>query len=315
MALNGIDISNWQAGIDLPSVPADFVICKATEGVTFVDPYCDGFMQKAMNIGHKVGVYHFASGGDAVAEADFFVDNVQGYVGKAILVLDWEADALRQGPGWAKTWLDRVTERTGVRPLLYTSKSVCREYDWFAVVVGDYGLWMAQYPDYSETGYQSDPWTDQYGVGAFSGWVMHQYTSTGRLNGYNGNLDLNIFYGDAAAWDAYATGGGKVTTGDQKTTETPKKKSVNKLAQEVLNGKWGDGEERKRRLTDAGYSYDKVQQRVNELLGQGTKSVNKLAREVVAGKWGNGQDRKNALTAAGYDYDAVQRRVNEILSK
>ena len=35
MALNGIDISNWQKGIDLSKVPCDFVICKATEGTGY----------------------------------------------------------------------------------------------------------------------------------------------------------------------------------------------------------------------------------------------------------------------------------------
>ena len=62
MALNGIDISNHQKGLNLKDITCDFVICKATEGTTFVDKYCDGFMQQAMKLGKKVGVYHFASG-------------------------------------------------------------------------------------------------------------------------------------------------------------------------------------------------------------------------------------------------------------
>lgn len=36
MALNGIDISNWQAGIDLSVVPCDFVIAKATQGTSYI---------------------------------------------------------------------------------------------------------------------------------------------------------------------------------------------------------------------------------------------------------------------------------------
>lgn len=91
------------------------------------------------------------------------------------------------------------------------------------------------------------------------------------------------------------------------------KKSVEELAKEVLAGKWGNGDDRKSRLTAAGYDYGAVQARVNELCRQKSKSVDELAREVIRGKWGNGQDRKNRLTAAGYDYNAVQKRVNEIL--
>lgn len=87
------------------------------------------------------------------------------------------------------------------------------------------------------------------------------------------------------------------------------------IAQEVIEGKWGNGQDRKNRLTAAGYNYDEVQNYVNKLLSHpAKKSIDEIAREVIAGKWGNGADRKNRLTAAGYDYDAVQKRVNEILS-
>ena len=96
---------------------------------------------------------------------------------------------------------------------------------------------------------------------------------------------------------------------------TVSSKSINELAQEVIQGKWGNGEERKNRLISAGYDYSAVQAKVNELMGgiKSTKSVDQLAREVIYGYWGNGQDRKNRLTAAGYDYSAVQNRVNELL--
>lgn len=92
-------------------------------------------------------------------------------------------------------------------------------------------------------------------------------------------------------------------------------KSIDELAAEVIQGKWGNGEERKRRLTAAGYDYATIQAKVNELMGKKTttKTVNQLAREVIYGYWGNGQDRKNRLTAAGYDYATVQKRVNELL--
>lgn len=98
-----------------------------------------------------------------------------------------------------------------------------------------------------------------------------------------------------------------------KTTSTTK--TVDELAREVLNGVWGNGEDRKQRLTAAGYDYNAVQAKVNELMGAATptKSIDELAREVIAGKWGNGADRKNRLTAAGYNYSAVQARVNELL--
>lgn len=95
-------------------------------------------------------------------------------------------------------------------------------------------------------------------------------------------------------------------------------KSVDNLAREVLAGNWGNGQDRVNRLTSAGYDYNAVQNRVNEILyGSASKpagkSIDTLAREVIRGDWGNGQDRKNRLERVGYDYHAVQRRVNEIL--
>ena len=84
------------------------------------------------------------------------------------------------------------------------------------------------------------------------------------------------------------------------------KKSVDVVAKEVLAGKWGNGEDRKKRLQAAGYAYGAVQAKVNELVkGSGKKSVEAVAKEVIAGKWGNGEDRKKKLQAAGYDYGAV----------
>lgn len=93
-------------------------------------------------------------------------------------------------------------------------------------------------------------------------------------------------------------------------------KSISEVAQEVIQGAWGNGDVRKNALTAAGYDYAKVQAEVNRILGGGStvpkKSVNELAKEVIAGKWGNGDARKTALTNAGYDYSAVQKEVNRI---
>lgn len=98
----------------------------------------------------------------------------------------------------------------------------------------------------------------------------------------------------------------------------PAKKSVNDIAREVINGAWGNGDDRVRRLQAAGYNYNEVQNAVNSILKGGsgataTKSIDTVAREVIAGKWGNGTDRKARLQAAGYNYNEVQARVNKLL--
>ena len=80
-------------------------------------------------------------------------------------------------------------------------------------------------------------------------------------------------------------------------------------ALDVMAGKYGNGEERRARLTAAGYDYWAVQHLVNGL----AKGYDKVARDVIAGKYGNNQARINALTAAGYDAQLVQDLVNAIL--
>lgn len=100
---------------------------------------------------------------------------------------------------------------------------------------------------------------------------------------------------------------------DMKPASTIKKKTVDEIAKEVLEGKWGNGAARKKAITKAGYDYEDVQDRVNEL-SSGKKSVTTIAKEVLQGKWGNGAVRKSKLKAAGYDYDEVQKAVNKLLA-
>lgn len=201
--LNGIDIASWQYDINVPVVDADFVIVKATGGIGYTNPYFRSHADAVIRSGKLLGLYHYARekgcSGSATQEADFFCNAVADYVGKAVLVLDWEADALELGPSWAKKFLDRVYKRTGVRPLIYVSKSTTWYYDW-SQVARKYKLWVAQYPNYETTGYKENPWTDNNGYGAWSAPTMFQYTSSGRISGYGGNLDLNKFYGNRSAW-------------------------------------------------------------------------------------------------------------------
>ena len=98
--------------------------------------------------------------------------------------------------------------------------------------------------------------------------------------------------------------------------ETNKKEyNVDAVAKDVIAGKYGCGDDRRKALEAAGYSYITVQTRVNELVkaASAKKTVDTIAREVIQGKWGNGSERKRRLTKAGYDYSAIQKRVNELL--
>lgn len=223
MSLKGIDISNHQRGLDLSKIDCDFVIIKATEGKSYVDKSCDGFFQQALSLGKKLGVYHFANNSDNTAqqEADWFIQNTRGYIGKAIPVLDWEDNVTDNVP-WALEWLQRVEQAYGCKPLIYMSESVVNRHDWSPVANANYGIWVAKYrdnlPDYN---YDMSKAGNMPNIKYWSTMALWQWTSTGRLNGWNGNLDCNVFYGDATAWDKYLGSGSGVVTPSNPKPSTP----------------------------------------------------------------------------------------------
>lgn len=210
--MRGVDVSNWQCDIDTYTLDADFVVAGATWGVGGFNNMCltNGVNQaanyqlgRAVDSGKSIGVYHYAMGRDANTEADFFIDNVRGYVGNAVLVLDWESqDNSSFGNGaWVETWVRRVHDRTQVWPIVYVQASALGQLTQF--VREHCGVWVAQYASMNATGYQETPWL----YGAY-GEAMRQYTSNGYVSGYAGRLDLNYFRGERWQWDAYAHGDG-----------------------------------------------------------------------------------------------------------
>lgn len=203
--LKGIDVSNHQRGMDLSKVDCDFVIIKATEGKSFVDPSCDTFFQQALSLGKKLGVYHFANNSDNTPEqeADWFVNNTKGYIGKAIPVLDWE-DNVKYDVSWALKWLQLVEQAYGCKPLIYMSESTVNSYDWSSVANANYGLWVAKYRDKNaDYNYDMSMAGRNPAVNYWKFYALWQWTDVGRLDGYNGPIDCDVFYGDAAAWDKY----------------------------------------------------------------------------------------------------------------
>ncbi len=214
--LNGIDIASpYQNGIDIASTGSDFVIVKATQGTHYTNPKMTTWADQTLSQGRRLGLYHFVEAqSDPVQQADYFVRAAGPYVGRAVLVLDWEniyvsgqctSDALSKGVSWAKQFLDEVYKKTGVRPMIYTSKNVTTAYNWSSVANAGYRLWGAQYLykyyDNPVYGFVTDP-TLSSSWGAWGSPTIYQYTSRGRLNGFSGDLDLDYFYGSRADWDA-----------------------------------------------------------------------------------------------------------------
>lgn len=266
MSLNGIDISNWQQGIDLSKVPCDFVIAKATQGTGYVSPDCARQIEQARQTGKRFGVYHYVSGGNAVAEANYFVDNCANWVGKGLFCIDWESNenSAWGNEGYLEQVIAQVKARTGIPPIIYVQAS---RYAQVAAVANrqNCGLWIAQYADMNATGYQDAPWNE----GAYA-CVIRQYSSSGRLPGYGGNLDLNKFYGDGAVYDKYVTGGGSGSTAAPSQPSDPLAgRSDDDLANAVIRGEFGDGDGRKQKL---GARYGAVQALVNQKLAKPASS-------------------------------------------
>lgn len=285
--MRGIDISNWQAGMDLTAVDIDFCICKATEGLGYVDPTCDGFIEQCKSNNILWGFYHFARENNPEDEAQFFYDNCKNYFNHGIPILDYETENYCN-KDWCERFINKVHELSGVWCIIYISASRCIEYvgSW---IPNECGLWVAGYP------YVMTDWTQDempYNVYPFSIVAMWQFTSSLIIPGFWERLDGDIAYMDEKAWMLYA-----------KATKGSPEKSIDDLVLEVLLGEYGTGKDRKRML---GKKYKVVQKRINELY--------KIADEVIDGKWGNGWNRECALTGAGYPYEIVQKIVNDKLA-
>lgn len=218
MSLVGADVSGHQPDLNGGAVEGDFLIIKATQGMDYVSSVCDSQYQAAKAAGKLLGVYHYAGGeGTPQQEADFFLSQISGYIGEAIPILDWESgdNAAYNNAAWALTWLDYVYEKTGVKPMIYMNISSANGAVWSAVVNSDYALWLAYY-SYGRVGWVHD--APIYSVPYWPSIAMVQYTDDGLVGGYGATLDLNCFFGDRAAWIAYAGGSAPVQT--EKTPPT-----------------------------------------------------------------------------------------------
>ena len=198
--LHGVDISKYQGKNFVQVISSeqasDFVICRATEN-KLVDGTCDKAYQYAKSQGKLLGVYFWCDPTilDARDYAAFCVKTVQGYIGEAVFVLDFEHRHKRLDPEWAKEWLEEFEKLSGVKPLIYMNSSTARELDWSPVIAGGYKLWVASYgvDDGKNHGLP-----DRIGQWPDSLVVMHQYTTCGL--GKRETLDLDVFFGSREDW-------------------------------------------------------------------------------------------------------------------
>lgn len=139
--------------------------------------------------------------------------------------------------------------------------------------------------------------------------INEKGTTTGGKTGDQTGKEIRIasYYNYYLGWDLHL----RFTDAN---TNSNKPYTIEEIARQVIGGKWGVGNERKKLLEKAGYNYDEVQSYVNGLFTKGGyKSNGEVAREVIKGVWGVGKERKNRLEKAGYDYNEIQKLVNQML--
>lgn len=301
--LKGIDVCGYQGKIDFKKVKAggvDFVIVKAGYSTSTVETWETNFAN-AKNSGLKVGAYWYSYATtieQGVNEAKAFIKALKGKQLDFPVYLDLEEKSqFDKGKEFCTALVEAFCgelEKAG-----YYAGVYCSTY-WFTNMVEEEvrkkrPAWIADYR--GECFYKGS-----YGI-----W---QYDAD-YVQGVQYDCDRDWGYED---YSEYIKSNG--LNGYSKEIVPPEvKKTVDELAREVINGLWGNGQERYDKLTAAGYSYDDVQKRVNEILYPPKKPLDEIANEVIRGDWSAGEERYKKLTEAGYNYEAVQRRVNQILYK
>ena len=185
----GIDVSSWQRDIDFKKVKEsgiEIVYIKSSEGRTMIDPYFEQNYANAKANGLKIGFYHYVTARtnkQAIEQADFFVSNIAHKQADCKLAMDFESFGnlnIYQINEIAITFARRVEQLTNKDVVVYSNSYTAKNV--FTGDVTNYPLWVAQYQVS-----KPDP------NGHWDTWVGWQYTSTGRVNGINGNVDRDKF--------------------------------------------------------------------------------------------------------------------------
>ena len=308
MAYKGPDISSWQGDIDIKRLAeqVDFFIFRGYAGSS-KDKKVERNIQLAIEAGKPYGLYVYSYAlniAKAIAEATDLVNLANSFsVKPKFLVIDMEdADGYKRKYGMpSNSQLEEICrvqcdifEKAGYYAVIYASSS------WFRnqlVGLGNrYEKWIAHWPVLGGKQTGNDTSSDLENANNLGIW---QYTSEGRLDGYDGRLDMNYIYKDVIL-------GG--------SSSNVNMSDISRIADEVIAGKWGNGEDRRNRLAEAGYNAVVVQNEVNNKLRKPSYSNEDIANQVIAGKWGNGEDRKKRLLSAGYNYNTIQDIINKKLN-
>lgn len=297
--IKGIDLSTFQKQVDykkLKEQGIEFAIIRCGYGKerTQKDVMFETHYKGLKEAEIKVGCYLYSyvtSPENAILEAENCLEFIKGKEFELPIFYDLE---------------DRLTKTLGKEAITKCAINFCEKIESAGYKAGVYANldWFTNYINvYSLIERNFKIWLAQWGVQqptSFFPYHFWQFTNSLYLEGIEGRIDGN--YGQETEFPK---------------VEDPQiiRKSNGELANEVIAGDWGNGQERKDRLTQEGYNYNAIQDLVNEMLKPKRKTNTQIANEVIRGDWGNGQERKDRLSQEGYDYSAIQAIVNKKLSK
>lgn len=255
----GIDVSVWQRGIDFNKAKnegAEFVIMRGMYG-NAKDTEFDTNYIKAKNVGLGVGVYQWGRASNvaqAREEAQLLVEHcLKNRVFEYPIYYDVEDTILlnkstRETTEIIKAWAETI-ENAGYFAGIYMNQS-CFENDVIGNELAElYSQWRAKWT------------TEDRKPNGVQMWQFGGETNLIRSNRIAGCVcDQDYAYVDFPSIIKKAS-----LNGFNEIFSAPKK-NINELAMEVINGKWGNGDARKKALTNAGYDYNSVRSEVNRLL-------------------------------------------------
>lgn len=273
MEYKGIDISTYQKGISFDAIKnagINFVILRGgfTGYGTGVDCHKDNqfetFYNSAKSQNINIGVYYYSCANTyakGMNEAKFLYENcLKDKEFEYPIFIDVE-DTHHQ-----------VNNKTGVTDAII---GFCEYLENLGYYVGIYGSDISGFKDKMILSQLDayDKWVARYGskpkyVTKYGIW---QSSSTGRINGYKGNLDTDVSYKD---YPTIIKNAG--LNGFNKENNTTSKKSNEEIVIEVIEGKWGNGQDRRNKLTNAGYNYDAIQKIVNQKLNNKTTTSEEI---------------------------------------
>lgn len=257
MSRVGVDVSSYQGTINWQKVMSagiDFAILKIIRKDLQPDKQFETNWKGCEAVGMLIqGVYNYSYATTvtkAVQDARRVLEVLAGR--KTMVWLDVE-DKCQEGLGHKLIEIINayasVIKAAGLEFGVYTGQSF---YNTYIKPCGglEYPLWIARYGKNQGT-------IDSKCEPKISGMIGWQYTSKGTVPGINASVDMSLWYKNVV-----------IGTSD-KHTAAPR--PVEDMAREVLNGIWGNGKERKENLVNAGYDYELIQAKVNEILNSDKK--------------------------------------------